>query len=248
MKRAFVVLVVGLLGCGDKATSTPPSASAVKSAAPVASAPPALPAELPPITVDEQGVFWMGERANLKENDGLAKLKKAVGGKPLGDKEIKVIALKKASSTDVFALVRELAAAGVAKLEIKAEGRGDLPKEFVIVPAAKLTEKPAACSVVAMVSKNLATDVWSVKGGTGKRHVKGFAGPDLSNTGETLKKDLEKCDSSVAFFSVDDALEWELGHMIGGAILANDEGKKIKSLVLLDEVPVPGRPVKGFGE
>jgi hypothetical protein len=34
--------------------------------------------------------------------------------------------------------------------------------------------------------------------------------------------------------------------MIGGAIVANDTKKKIGRLVLLDETPVPGRPVKGL--
>lgn len=203
---------------------------------------------MPAVTVDDMGPFIAGQRASLKEQDGPAKLKKIVSELPIKGKEVDLVVLKNAKMTDVMAVVRELGAAGAPSIKVKsAEGRGDLPKEFSIVAQSKLADKPAACSVVAMISKNLATDVWAISGGTGKRHVKGFAGPDLSNTGETLQKVLKKCDSKIAFFSADDTLGWEMAHMMGGAILANDEEKKITTLVLLDEVPVPGRPIKGLG-
>jgi len=65
---------------------------------------------------------------------------------------------------------------------------------------------------------------------------------------ETLKKDLAKCDAKVAFFSADEKLPWTYAHMIAGAIRASDVEKKIEQLVLLDEVPVPGRPVKSLVE
>lgn len=245
----LVSLAVACGGGGEKATADSAKAKPTTTAAapkPSASAA-AKSDEMPSITVDDMGPFIAGQRANLKEQDGPAKLKKVVSELPIKGKEVPLVILKKAKIPDVLSVVRELGAAGAPSVKIKVgEGRGDLPKEFSIVPQSKLTEKPQACAVVAMISKNLATDVWSITGGTGKRHVKGFAGPDLSNTGETLKKVLKKCDSKIAFFSADEGLEWEIAHMIGGAILANDEEKKISTLVLLDEAPVPGRPVKGF--
>ncbi len=252
-KLTAVLLLGLLLACGDgdkpgAASASAKPAGSTTTAASSASAPPKSD-EIPPLTVDDLGIFLAGQRINLKEQDAANRLKKIVGELPIQGKEVQLLVLKKAKIPDVFALVREIGASQATSIRIKAaEGRGDLPKEFVIYPQAKLKDKPAACSIVGMVSKNLATDIWAVKGGTGKRHVKGFAGPDLSNTGETLQKMLKKCDSKVAFFSADDSLDWELAHMIGGAILANDTEKKISTLVLLDEVPVPGRPVKGFGD
>jgi hypothetical protein len=245
----FFVMLAVACGGGDNPTTGSASAKPTSTAAapPTTSSAAAKPTEMPAVTVDDMGPFIAGQRANLKEQDGPAKLKKVVSELPINGKEVPLVILKKAKIPDVLAVVRELGAAGAPSVKVKVgEGRGDLPKEFSIVPQSKLTEKPQACAVVAMISKNLATDVWGIKGGTGKRHVKGFAGPDLSNTGETLKKVLKKCDSKIAFFSADESLDWELAHMIGGAILANDEDKKITTLVLLDEAPVPGRPVKGF--
>jgi biopolymer transport protein ExbD len=244
-------LCLGLGACGGDTKPTSASASAkptTTAAAPASTAPKPPSDQMPAVTVDDMGPFIAGQRAALKEQDGPAKLKKIVSELPIKGKEVDLVILKNAKMTDVMAVVRELGAAGAPSIKVKsAEGRGDLPKEFSIVPQSKLADKPATCSVVAMISKNLATDVWAITGGTGKRHVKGFAGPDLSNTGETLKKVIKKCDSKIAFFSADDTLGWEMAHMMGGAILANDEDKKITTLVLLDEVPVPGRPVKGLG-
>jgi hypothetical protein len=190
------------------------------------------------------GPYISGERVSLKENGGPEKLKKLVGDLPIKGKQVDLVVLKKAKVPDVMAVVRELGAAGAPTVKIKADGRDDLPKELVVVPQSKLGEKPAACSIVAMVDKDFSTAVWAIQGGAGKKHSKGFAGPDLTLTGESIKKDLKHCDSSVAFFSADDTLEWELAHNIGGTLLKTDEEKKIKSLVLLDEVPVPGRAVK----
>ena len=199
---------------------------------------------MPVLSVDNLGPYIAGERVNMKENGGPEKLKKLVGALPIKGKEVDLVILKKAKVPDVMAVVHELGAAGAPTVKIKADGRDDLPKEFVIVPQSRLGEKPAGCSIAAMVNKDFSTAVWAIQGGAGKKHSKGFAGPDLTLTGESIKKELKHCDSPVAFFSADDSLEWELAHNIGGTLLKADEEKKIKTLVLLDEVPVGGRPVK----
>ena len=111
------------------------------------------------------------------------------------------------------------------------------------MPLSKLTDKAPPCSVVAMVEKDISTSVWAVQGGAGKKHDKGLAGPDLGNAGETLEKELKRCDSTIAFFSASPALSWELAHEIGGAVMVNDKEKKLKTLVFLEDAPVPGRPV-----
>ncbi len=242
---SLLLAVATVSACDDAKTGDAASAtSAPASAAPKTPTKPKKSDEMPALSVDNMGPYISGERVNLKDNGGAEKLKKLVGDLPIKGKQVDLVVLKKAKVPDVMAVVRELGAAGAPTVKIKADGRDDLPKELVVVPQSKLGEKPAGCSIAAMVDKDFSTAVWAIQGGAGKKHSKGFAGPDLTLTGESIKKDLKHCDSSVAFFSADESLEWELAHNIGGTLLKTDEDKKIKSLVLLDEVPVPGRAVK----
>jgi hypothetical protein len=239
--------VFAAIGCGDDPPKKQPSATAATSVA--KSAPPASAAksdQMPSVTVDNMGPYIAGERAKLKEPGGPEKLKGIIAGLPIKGKEVTLVVLKKSTVPDVLAVVRELGAAGAPTVKIKTDGRDDLPKELVVVPQSRLTDKVPACSVVAMVSEDLSASIWPIAGGGGRKHSKGFAGPDLSNTGATAEKDIEKCDSTTAFFSADEGLEWELAHNVGGTLTKADVKKKISRLVLLDPVPVPGRPVKGL--
>lgn len=233
------------LGCGSEAKPEP---SAKASSEPAKTTPPATSAKapdtMPAVTVDEMGPFIDGQRAVLKDTGGPEKLKKIVEGLPIKGKEVELVVIKKAKLSDVAAVIAALGAAGAPTVKVKADSRGDLPKELVVTPQNKLSGAPAACSVVTFITDKFETDVWTIGGGTAKKHVKGFAGPDLSNAGESIKKDVKKCDSKIAFFTAADGLEWEIAHLAGGALRVNDEEKKIESLVLLNEAPVPGRPVK----
>jgi biopolymer transport protein ExbD len=239
---------LALAACGDGAKTTASASAASTAQATSTSATKSSAAtsdEMPPVTVDDMGPYINGERAKLKEAGGPEKLARVVQALPIKGKEVTLVVLKNARAPDVVAVVRELGKAGAPTVRIKHETRPDLPKELVVVPQSQLKEAAPGCSIVAMITAKLETDVWNIGGGsTGKKHVKGFAGPDLSNAGETLQRDLKKCDSKIAFFSADESLEWEVAHMIGGAIMVNDTEKKIGKLVLLDEVPVAGRPVK----
>jgi hypothetical protein len=231
-------------GDGDGKASASASATAPKSAAPATTTPAKKLDEMPAVTVDEMGPFINGQRANMKEAGGPEKLKKIVGELPIQGKQVELAVIKKAKLVDVAAVVRELGAAGAPSVKVKADSRGDLPKEIVVVPESKLSGESAGCSVVVFITDKFETDVWSISGGTAKKHVKGFAGPDLSNAGESIKKDLAKCDSKVAFFTAAESLDWEIAHLAAGALRVSDDTKKIESLVLLNEAPVPGRPVK----
>jgi biopolymer transport protein ExbD len=237
-----------LSACGSEAdgkgTTSSASATVQRSAAPAAPTSAKKPDEMPPVTVDELGPFINGQRAVMKEAGGPDKLKKIVGELPIQGKQVELAVIKKAKLVDVTAVIRELGAAGAPSVKVKAESRGDLPKEIIVVPESKLAGDPASCSVVVFITDKFETDVWSIGGGTAKKHVKGFAGPDLSNAGESIKKDLAKCDSRVAFFTAAEQLEWEIAHLAAGAIRVSDDTKKVESLVLLNEAPVPGRPVK----
>jgi hypothetical protein len=247
---ALLALIAPLhVGCGDDPKPTAASASAAPTSSSTgASAAASKPKADEPLalTVDEQGANLHGKRVVVSEAGGPKKLAAVVAELPVKGRDLDLVVLKKSKSTDVVSVVRELGGAGAKTVKIRSDARNDLPQDLVVTPRAQLGDKPAACSVVAMVTAKLETDVWSVSGGVAKMHKKGFAGPDLSNTGETLQKELERCESNTAFFAVDPSLGWEIAHMIGGAILANDSKKKIGRLVLLDEAPVPGRPIKSL--
>jgi len=183
----------------------------------------------------------------MKDPGADQKLKRIVSELGIESRQVEVSVLKKAKLTDVMALVRELGAAGAPTVKISAPARGDLPKEVVVTPQNKLSGKPADCSLVVMISDNFAVDVWNVKGaGAARRHTKGQAGPDVSLAGETMTKELKKCDSKIAFFSSHGSLDWEYAHIMGGALVTKDGEKKLESIVLLDEVPTPGKPVEGL--
>ncbi|NUP07380.1 MAG: biopolymer transporter ExbD [Polyangiaceae bacterium] len=237
-----------LVACGDEpkagATSASAQTATATTPAPTASAAPAGSAKFPQVLVDDQGPVVHGQRSFPDKEGGLAKLKKDVAELPIDGKEVPITIEKKAKLKDVVALVDALGEKGAPTVRITADSRGDLPKEIVVVPQAKMVGTPPPCSVVAIITKTFESDVWTIQGTTAKKGPKGFAGPDMTLAGETLQKELKKCDSKYAFFSADDTLTWDYAHMIGGAIRAADADKKIEHLVLLSEVPVPGRAVK----
>lgn len=247
MTLAFPLLCAAsmLLGaCDDpKKTSEGAAASATATAtSTAAAAEPPKPKTMPQLLVDSSGPYLGGYRIDMSAQDGPEKLKKIVKDLPIEGKPVTLVAEKRAKTPHVAAVVAELGEAGAPKVTIKTDGRDDLPKEIVVTPESRLSN-PAGCSVAATVMKDLSTAVWPFKGGLGKRHRKGFAGPDLSHTSDQLKKDLASCDSKIAFFSGDDTISWEMTYNLAGTILVSDEKKKIDTLVIPREAPVGGRPI-----
>ena len=240
---AFVCAAL-VVGCDDapKPGSAAASASASSSAAPSATPAPAKRTAMPEIIVDTDGPYVGGSRINLDDPTGAEKLAKALKDLPIGGKPVTVLAEKKAKVQHVAAVVAALGDAGAPKVVIKTDGRNDLAKEIAVTPESRLGAPPG-CSVTALVMKDLSTAVWGLKGGAAKKQRKGLAGPDLSHTGEEVTRELAACDSTMAFFSGDDALPWENAFNLAGTIMASDEKKKIDTLVLLREAPVAGRAV-----
>jgi len=247
--HVFGALALGALfalaGCGDKPTDTPKAgASASAKAAASEPPPPPKPKTMPALIVDSLGPYIGTVRVDMKNEKWPEKLTEACKDLPFNGEPVTLIAEKKARTPDVAAVVAELGRAGAPKVIIKTDGRDDVPKQLEVTPPDKISSPPG-CSVTVMVLKDLSTAVWSVKGALAKRHRKGFAGPDLSHTAEAISKDLAACDSSMAFFSADDTILWEMAYNLAGALKVVDEKekKRIDTLVLLAEAPVAGRAV-----
>lgn len=245
----FVVAIAAILavGCDDDAKPTATTASAKPTAAPTptpasSATEPPKPKGMPELTVDPEGPYMNGQRADLAQPGGLEKLQKIIKELPINGNPVDLLVDKKAKIAHVATAVTELGRGGAPKVTIKTNGRDDLPHEIVVTPETRVSNPPG-CSIATMVLKDLSTAIWPIKGGTGKRQRKGLAGPDLSQTGDELKKELAGCDSTMAFFSADDGIGWESAFNLAGTLVRNDEKKKIDTLVLLHEAPVAGRPV-----
>jgi hypothetical protein len=242
---AALLVAPAIIGCGEKpkpsgkaAGTSTASSSTTLPAATVA----AKPKGMPDLLVDPEGPYLAGQRIDLVAAGGTEKLATIVKGLPIEGAPVTLVVEKKAKVSAVAAVVSELGKAGAPKVIIKTDGRDDLPKELTVTPESKVSSPPG-CSVVVMVLKDVSTAVWPLKGGLGKRHRKGFAGPDLSHTGDALTKDIDACDSKMAFFSGEDALPWEMSYNLAATVLGSDAKKKIDTLVLLKDTPVAGRAV-----
>lgn len=199
---------------------------------------------MPALLVDAEGPYLDGKRIDLAAAGGKEKLAKILGALPIDGKPVILVAQGRAKTPHVAAVVEALGAAGAPAITIKTNGRSDLAKEIVVTPAARVPGPPA-CSVVTMVmGADLSTAIWPYKGGLGKRQRKGLAGPDLTHTGDELKKAIAACSSTMAFVSSDDPISWELTYNLAATLLASDEKKKLDTLVLLPEPPVAGRPIE----
>ena len=242
-----LVFALAATGCDEGKPSSKPSASAVPSASVPKEAPaPPKPKKVPALIVDSMGPYLGITRIDVKAENWREKMATVIKEFPINpDEPVTVVAEKRAATPYVAALVDELGKAGATKVLLKTDGRDDVPKELMVVPPSKVSSPPG-CSVTVSVLKDLSTAVWPIKGATAKRQRKGLAGPDLSNTADTIKKDLAACDSSYAFFSSDDSIGWEMAYNLAGTLKVVDEKsdkKKIETLVLLAESPVAGRAV-----
>ena len=246
MRPATALLFCVLLsGCDDpkKPTGTAKSAQPSTTTKPTSAATSASevkPKTMPELVVDNMGPYLAGRRIDLAAANGKDKLTGVVKELPIDGKPQTLLVDKKAKTSWVAATVTALGAAGAPKVTIKTDGRDDLPKTIEVTPESRLTTVPA-CSVAATVLKDMSTAVWPAKGGLGKRHRKGLAGPDLSLTGDAIEKDIAACDSKIAFFSGEDEVGWELAYNVAGTLVNADKTKKIDTLVLPSETPVAGR-------
>jgi hypothetical protein len=235
-----------LAGCEEKTTNMDQLVSAAQESAKTPPPPPPSQEwkEMPEITVDELGAYIGGERAELQKKEGAAKLHDLVGRLPINNKTVTMLGNRNARVQDVAAVVWELGKAGAPAVVIKTEGRSDLAKEIRVTPESRLTGTPPDCSVAVTVTDELDTGVWILKGGGGLKTRKGFAGPDVSNTEEGVKKKLKVCESKYGFFGGSHKHKWLHAFSMGAVIRRADTDKKISDLVLLTIEPVAGRAVE----
>jgi hypothetical protein len=97
--------------------------------------------------------------------------------------------------------------------------------------------------MVMIVLADRGTAVWRLKGGTAAKRSKGFAGPDLTMTGDTIIRLAKGCkESSTFFLSGAQGVEWGLVFDLGASALKLKDAN-LDTPVLLSKPPTPGRSV-----
>ncbi len=258
---ALLALIVG--GCENNKTSKVDelmSANQVRTEDPIpAEAPPPSFDKIPPITIDNLGVKIGGRGgSDLHKEKNRKKLKEVVDAIPHKGKPVKIVALQKAKIVDVVETVWLLGEAGVNEVIIQTKPKSNgkacntddppadqcLPGTLTVVPASKLAADPPKCSTSITITGKNHVGVWGFGETGGRRHRPGFGGADLSSAQETVEKRLRSCKSEYAFFTADYKMNWENAYNAGATIRFMDKKNKIKKLVLLDDAPVAGRPIK----
>ena len=248
MRSAKLVLVPVLVlafasaGC-DEPKNSPTTASA-KPAEPMPTAPP-KPKGPPQFVVDNIGAKVGFSRILLDKPEGPGQLEKELAENKsyIDGKDVELKADRKSKMKAVVTMMSALAKDGATTITIETETRKEYPGKLKFTPQS-LVKNPEPCSVVTMVLDDRSSAVWRLSGTTAIRHSKGLAGPDLSTTGDTIKRIAKGCPkSSTVFVSAADDIEWGLTYDLA-ASTQKLEKVKLDTVVLLKEPPVAGRKVE----
>lgn len=249
MKTVLAIAVLGaevlvLAGCDREPSKLDQMLEASVAASPTATADKAPPPpRAPTIGVDDGACTIDGDRIDFASADPRGRIAAALAGKKLVVGERLAIDLVRSVKTPnvghVVAAAKKAKAAGVALRTPKRDGSvGELLVRFDL-PA------PAPCSAVGLVAKDGSIAVWPLGGGTAKRFVRGYAGPDITLGSEALAAAVKGCESSSFFVGADDTVPWGLAFDLQAAIRdPSDAGARVTAApVVLTEAPVAGRKV-----
>lgn len=233
------------LGCDEPPKKNPfePPPKETKEPPPLKEPP--KPTGPPDLAIDTLGPKVGYTRVLMERNDARDKLSEALGEhkQHVDGKEPTLRVDRKAKTDWVVAYIEELAKAGATKVVLKTDTREEYPKQVTFTPQSKIGEV-APCTVVTMILEDRGTAVWKVAGGTASKRAKGFAGPDLTMTADTLERYGTACKTSKAILvSGAESVEWGLVYDLA-ASSKKLEDVSFDEVVLLRERPVAGRKVE----
>jgi hypothetical protein len=237
-------LLPWLAACDDKPKPSGGPAPASSAPAPSAAAS-AEPSARPEVAVDGLGAKLGFSRILLERTEGQDRLHQELGQQraAFAGKEVTVSADRAAKIAFVARVIDELGALSVGPIRIKTETRKEFAGELEFSPLAQ-NKAAKDCSVVAMILADRATAVWKLSGGVATKRARGFAGPDLTMTGDTLERFGKACkDSAVLFVSAAPDIEWGLVFDLA-ASAKGLSAAHFERFVVLAEPPIAGRRVK----
>ena len=242
---AFAVLLAaaGSAGCDEPPKAKPaPSAAATPEPTPTPPPKPTLP---PTLSVDTSGALVAGTRVSLDGSGAPERLKTELAQHRefLEGKEVRCSAERKVKPAYVATMIDAIGAVGATRVLLRTSTRSDFPAEVGFISVERARSAPA-CSVVAMITEDRGSAVWSLKGGVAGKRGKGMAGPDLTLTGETLTTHAKKCpESHFLFVGGAPGVEWGLVYDLAASTKTLPKAYFADATVLA-ESPVPGHPVE----
>ncbi len=240
---ALLVAVAGNLGCDDPSRPSPASSAAATSEP--TPTPPPKPTLPPTLIVDTSGALVAGTRVSLDGSGASERLKTELAQHRefIAGKEVRCGAERKVKPAYVATMVDALGAAGATRVLVRTSTRSEFPGEVGFISVEKARSAPA-CSVVAMITDDRGSAVWSLKGGVAGKRGKGMAGPDLTLTAETLTTHAKKCpESQFLFVGGAPGVEWGLVYDLAASTKTLAKAYFADATVL-GESPVPGHPVE----
>lgn len=240
---AALLVALGAAGCEDQPKAAPaPTAAATPEPTPTPPPKPTLP---PTIAVDTSGALVAGTRVSLDGSGAPERLKTELAQHRafIEGKETRFAAERPVKPAYVATVVDAIGALGAARVLVRTSTRSEFPGEIGLLPLEK-ARSAAPCSIVAMITDDRGSAVWSLKGGVAGKRGKGMAGPDLTLTAETLTTHAKKCpESQLLFVGGAPGVEWGLVYDLAASTKTLPKAY-FSELVVLAESPVPGHPVK----
>jgi hypothetical protein len=244
--RTSLLRLLGFALLAGACDDPPPKKEPVKekeTATPTASAT-AKPSGPPQLAIDELGPKVGYTRVLLERPEGKDKLTEELEAvkNHFEGKDVPLVVVRQAKIPWVVAMIDGLSKIGVKRVLVKTETRKEFPTELGFTPQDQAPEAPA-CALAGMILEDRGTAIWKISGGTASKRAKGFAGPDLSTTSETIERYAKACkDSHLFFVSAAPVIEWGLAYDLAAAA-KKVEGAGLDMPVLLREVPTAGRKV-----
>jgi hypothetical protein len=232
------------MACEDK---PPPAASAPSATATVESAPtpPPKPTLPPTLVVDASGALVAGTRVSLDGSGAPERLKTELAPHRefIEGKEVRCAAERQVKPAYVATMLDALGALGAVKALVRTSTRSEFPSEVGFVSLEHARSSPP-CSVVAMITEDRGSAVWSLRSGVAGKRGKGMAGPDLTLTGETLTARAKQCaDSHTLFVAGAPGVEWGLVYDLAASTKTLPKAY-FNDIAVLAVPPVPGRAVE----
>jgi hypothetical protein len=143
----------------------------------------------------------------------------------------------------VSVMLQELGALGASTVTVTTPTRPEYSRQLKLTPVDKLGTVPP-CSVVTTILADRGTAVWPLKGGTAAKRRRGFGGPDITMTGETIERVARGCkESDTLLFTGADGVQWGLVFELAVSTLKLEKAH-FSQFVLLREPPTAGRRVR----
>jgi hypothetical protein len=232
-------------GCDSEPERNPfdPPPNAPKQPPPITELP--KPAGPPELRIDSLSPLVGFTRILLNKPDDRDKLRAELekNRKYFSSGDVPLAVDRDAQIPMVSVMVQELSALGASTVTVTTPTRPEYSQQLKLTPTDKVASPPP-CSVVVTILADRGTAVWPLKGGTAAKRRRGFGGPDITMTGETIERIAKGCkESETLFFTGAEGVQWGLVYDLAGSTLKLEKAH-VREVVLLREPPTAGRRVR----